>query len=94
MNKPFTYSPTDPVEMDSRNVHLGRKMCEKLMKDFLTKEDPRTALWALLLALPMTTRACGLKVFEVFEVLRQFDQARATHEGDNLGQTKGVLVTG
>ncbi len=58
------------------NVHWekGRKLCEKLMEQTFTKDDPRVALVALMLCLPMTTQACGLRVWDTFEAMRKMER--------------------
>lgn len=60
--------------IDSRHFEQGRKLCEKLMETVFTKDDPRIALVALMMCLPMTTKACGLRVWDTFEAMRKMER--------------------
>ncbi len=44
------------------------------MESIFTKDDPQVALIALMLCLPMTTRACGLRVWDTFEFMRRAER--------------------
>jgi hypothetical protein len=76
--------------LEQDHVDKGRKLAEHLFQNVLTKEDPRTAMLALCLLLPLAARACRINVAETFETIRQF--AKGARDFDRTGIVPGMIV--
>ncbi len=82
----------DPV-VSADHVAQGQRLVEHLMK-ILTREDPRAALVALCLALPMAARACAIRVADTFRLLRTFEQAHGDFAAKLERPDSGLVVNG
>lgn len=67
------HTPDAAPIVDEKHMARGKELAKRLV-GILTQEDPRSALVSLLIAFPMTTRACGLAVWHCFEAMRVFDR--------------------
>lgn len=79
-----------PPTVHQDHVDQGRKLAVHLFENVLTREDPRTAMLALCILLPLTARACRIKVAETFETIRQFE--KGARDFDRTGIVPGMVV--
>lgn len=76
---------------DSSHIATGEKLYKQIMRD-MTREDPRSALVGLGLAITHAAAACKVSRQRVFEMLQVMETNMAFNGGDPARTVSSLIV--